>query len=232
MLHNPESENLSSAAHNDAVVVVPVTSGGYCWRTQHDAWPTLGTRSWDTDAVRMPSGGAVQMSSQSLPRHRTAAVIAGAGALLVIGMAGALIAGSGPTAPSQAAPVVASPATEPAPDVEAEPDTGEGASSPSFPTNTNGQTYGSAAEAGSDDAMPDLVAVQMPDGSVGYIYSEELIRLEGGHVSSPEEALEWNETVKNIPTETNDAGVTYIPITAYESDGVTEIGTWEGLSGG
>ncbi|GAA4524687.1 hypothetical protein ACT3SQ_18740 [Brachybacterium sp. AOP42-C2-15] len=173
------------------------------------------------------------MSSQRLPRHRTAAVIAGAAALLVTGMTtGFLIAGSGPTTPSQAAPVVASPATEPAPDAEAEPAADEGAPSPSFPTNANGQTYGSSSDVESYDAMPDLVAVEMPDGAVGYIYAEELIRLEGGHVNSPEEALEWNETVKNMATETNDEGLAYIPITAYQADGVTEIGTWEGLNGG
>ncbi|MCT1438378.1 hypothetical protein [Brachybacterium paraconglomeratum] len=173
------------------------------------------------------------MSSQRLPRHRSAAVIAGAGALLTIGMAaGALVAGSSPTTPSQAAPVVASPATEPAPDVEAAPAVDEGTPSPSFPTNANGQTYGSSSDAESYDAMPDLVAVEMPDGEVGYVYSEELIRLEGGHVNSPEEALEWNETVKDMATKTNDEGIAYIPITAYESDGVTEIGTWEGLNGG
>ena len=173
------------------------------------------------------------MSSQRLPRQRSAAVIAGAGALLAAGMvAGFLIAGSGPTTPSHSAPVVASPATEPAPDAEAEPAADEATPSPNFPTNANGQTYGSLAEPGSDDAMPDLVAVEMPGGSVGYIYAEELMRLEGGHVSSPGEALEWNKTVKDMATETNDEGIAYIPIAAYESDGVTEIGTWEGLNGG
>jgi len=116
--------------------------------------------------------------------------------------------------------------------VEAAPAVDEGTPSPSFPTNANGQTYGSSSDAESYDAMPDLVAVEMPDGEVGYVYSEELIRLEGGHVNSPEEALEWNETVKDMATKTNDEGIAYIPITAYESDGVTEIGTWEGLNGG
>lgn len=173
------------------------------------------------------------MSSQRLPRRRNATVIAGAGALLATGMAaGFLIAASGPATPSHSAPVVARPTAEPALDVEAAPTADEGAPSPSFPTNANGQTYGNFPEPGPDGAMPELVAVQMPDGSVGYIYADKLIRLQGGHVSSPDEALEWNETVKDMATETNGEGVTYIPITAYESDGVTEIGTWEGLNGG
>ena len=171
------------------------------------------------------------MFSQRFPHHRTIAVTAGACLLLATGMAaGLLIAGSGPTTPSHSAPVAASPAAEPDHGVEADPGDDESAPAPTFPTNANGQTYGSAGDFDSPDAMPDLTAVEMPDGAVGYVYTGELLLQEGAEVSSPEEALAWNQTVNDMATQTNDEGITYIPVTAYESDGVTEIGTWEGFN--
>ena len=44
-----------------------------------------------------------------------------------------------------------------------------------FPTNSRGLTYGSIAESGSLNTMPDLVAVMGQSGIEGFVYKEDLV---------------------------------------------------------
>lgn len=75
-------------------------------------------------------------------------------------------------------------------------------------TNENRQTYGA------EWLEPDLILVELEDGTKGYCYQEEL---NGKKFSSPEEALAWQEqNQKKYPDGWE------IPV--YQSDGETVIG--------
>lgn len=84
-----------------------------------------------------------------------------------------------------------------------------------FPVNKNGQTYGSLADSTSVDNVPDLVLVETPDGTTGYISGPALIEAEGGNVSSPKEALawQWSKDLQGSPE-----------LAVYEVDGKTQVG--------
>jgi hypothetical protein len=79
--------------------------------------------------------------------------------------------------------------------------------------NANGQTYGVSNQQGT----PDLIAVVIDQGAtLGYVKASELNCAAGGDVKTPAEALTWDKTSQNLN----------ITIPAYESDGVTVVGTF------
>lgn len=84
-----------------------------------------------------------------------------------------------------------------------------------FPTNSNGQTYGSAALAETAEEEPDLILAQGIDGTQGYVKSADL---NGDMPKSPEEALVKQRA--NALRYRN--GERMIPL--YASDGKTVIG--------
>jgi hypothetical protein len=83
-----------------------------------------------------------------------------------------------------------------------------------WPTNEQGQTYGSAGLAKSPDDEPDLMAVAS-DGKKGYCYKTDLAR-------PPLEALE-GESAHDL----NSAGARGYAIPKYQSDGTTQIGVFQ-----
>jgi hypothetical protein len=84
---------------------------------------------------------------------------------------------------------------------------------PGYPRNASGQTFGSAAEAGSPDQMPDLILVSLGQGQRGYVKREDL---DPPDFTNPEDAVEWSRQNEGKPPRV---------ITVYESDGTTVIGT-------
>lgn len=75
-------------------------------------------------------------------------------------------------------------------------------------TNESGQTYGA------EWLQPDLILVELKDGTTGYCYDEDL---NGKKFSTPEEALAWQEQCqREFPNGRE------IPV--YERDGKTVIG--------
>ena len=57
---------------------------------------------------------------------------------------------------------------------------------PTYPINANNETYGSLADAISEDTEPDLVLVQLADGTLGYVRNADLT---GEVPNNPEEAV-------------------------------------------
>lgn len=57
---------------------------------------------------------------------------------------------------------------------------------PTYPVNKNNETYGSLADSISEDTEPNLVLVQLADGTLGYVRS---VDLRGEVPSNPEEAV-------------------------------------------
>jgi hypothetical protein len=88
-----------------------------------------------------------------------------------------------------------------------------GGPAPDYPRNAAGQTYGSAAEAGSPDQVPDLILVSLGQGRRGYVKKAEL---DPPDFTNPEDAVEWSRQNEGKPPRV---------ITVYESDGTTAIGT-------
>ena len=84
---------------------------------------------------------------------------------------------------------------------------------PDWPVNERGETYGVQ---GNSATAPDLILVVATNGLEGYAYSAEMEAAEGTGFTSPEEALAWQEANKGKHWD--------VPV--YESDGVTEIGTF------
>lgn len=107
---------------------------------------------------------------------------------------------------------------------------------PTYSTNANGETFGSAADAPSPAEEPDLISVittnnltpkeaaaltpsEVADihtggGEQGYVRKAELDKANGSAVQTPEEALEWMRT----------GALEDHVVTVYKSDGVTPIG--------
>ncbi len=132
---------------------------------------------------------------------------AGALALAAVGgVAGAALAGV-PIVPSPvgltAAPGVA---TTPMPD-------------PTYPTNGDGLTYGSAAQANAPDAEPDLIAVVADNGKEGYVLKHDLDEADGtaaaATFTSPDQALAW---------QANRLKQGSVDVPVYLADGTTQIG--------
>lgn len=84
---------------------------------------------------------------------------------------------------------------------------------PVYPTNENGQTYGSALYATSPNTEPDLIKAIGVDGTVGYVRS---VDLNGPMPKTPEEALELQRKTPSVRE---------IPL--YAVDGKTVIGKFK-----
>ncbi|MEJ1156090.1 hypothetical protein [Microbacterium marmarense] len=91
---------------------------------------------------------------------------------------------------------------------------------PDYNTNHAGQTYGSAALAPTPELEPDLIEAMATNGKIGYVIKSELDIATGAAAvatfKSPEEALAWQEARSAEP----------IPVTVYEQDGRTVVGTF------
>lgn len=82
---------------------------------------------------------------------------------------------------------------------------------PVYPTNADGQAYGSELDAPSPDQLPDLIYAIATNGKYGYVRRDDLHP--SAQPTSPEEAIAQNS---DQPRE--------IPV--YETDGKTQIGTY------
>ncbi|WP_028608384.1 hypothetical protein [Paenibacillus harenae] len=82
---------------------------------------------------------------------------------------------------------------------------------PDYPTNEQGQTFGSGPFPAGEVKEPDLIMAEGENGVVGYVKSSDLVP----SVSSPEEALAHNKLMKEL-------GYKSLPL--YEADGKTIIG--------
>lgn len=140
-------------------------------------------------------------------RHRRGAVLGGVG--LAIATAGGVTA-------------TAFNLDQPPPGVSATPGgpTGE-AIEPNWPTNAAGQTYGDAEGPVLEEDFPDLILVGAGNGRMGYVERDLLDELTGANVSNPQEALEWQRQQDEAGPQPS----IFIPV--YESDGTTQIGTFE-----
>ena len=81
-----------------------------------------------------------------------------------------------------------------------------------YPVNALGETYGPTVNWLPE---PDLLLARGKDGESGYLRRTELDEATGHNVSSPEEALAWNEYVRQ-------RGPVDLPL--YREDGVTVVG--------
>ncbi|MDM4762784.1 hypothetical protein QT381_07165 [Galbitalea sp. SE-J8] len=148
------------------------------------------------------------MKERTMAGTRTASTrvgiaIAGVGVLVIAGAAGAF-ATVGPT-------LLAPAGVSAAPGVDTSP-----MPNPQYAVNANGQSYGSAADANSPDTEPDLIGVVADNGKTGYVLKTELAEADGSNITSPEEAVKW---------ENGGAKVNHT-VDVYESDGTTVIGTF------
>lgn len=88
-------------------------------------------------------------------------------------------------------------------------------------TNKNGQTYGTYGGTGSqqlaDLPLPDLIQVVATNGLLGYVDRALLDELTGANVSSPAEAVAWNQAMDAATWDTKT-----LPV--YLLDGITQIG--------
>lgn len=118
-----------------------------------------------------------------------------------------------------------------APPVPAE---GEPLVSVDYPTNEAGQTYGSLADAPSDEEAPDLIAVELEDGSTGYILKEDLFEAEIAGVNSPADAIALEEERASTSQRgVGGSGESVPAIPVYDQDGELSDGeTWGGVGSG
>lgn len=86
---------------------------------------------------------------------------------------------------------------------------------PDYPNNKAGLSFGSAALAAAPEDEPDLILVETAEGVSGYVYKSDLDEASGANVSSPREALSWQEAAQDLRK---------IPV--YEVDGITQIGSF------
>ena len=91
---------------------------------------------------------------------------------------------------------------------------------PTYQTNAAGQTYGVLSAAVLPKDGPDLILVQAMEGKEGYVLKKTLDEVTGANVSSPAEAVAWQQR-QDAASWVN----TSIPV--FESDGVTRIGSFE-----
>ncbi|MGI5182524.1 hypothetical protein ACQEVZ_60535 [Dactylosporangium sp. CA-152071] len=84
---------------------------------------------------------------------------------------------------------------------------------PGYPRNASGETYGSAAEAGSPGQAPDLILVSFGQGQRGYVRKDDL---DSPEFTDPADAVEWSRQNEGRPPRV-------IPV--YAADGRTVIGT-------
>lgn len=69
----------------------------------------------------------------------------------------------------------------------------EGLAAKNFPKNAKGMTYGSSRAAKSRAEMPDLIAVAGDHGVAGFVLADDLVRVDGSQISTPEEAAKWQK---------------------------------------
>lgn len=86
-----------------------------------------------------------------------------------------------------------------------------------YPTNAAGQTYGSLADATSEHSKPDLILVELSDGSNGYIRSDEFDAWADGSPSNPAEAARQSRDAASSAPKVFEV---------VAADGRTEIGEW------
>lgn len=84
-----------------------------------------------------------------------------------------------------------------------------------FPTNANGQTYGSSSNVSLENE-PDLIYAIATNGAVGYISRSQLWAADGTNVQSPAQAANYMASATSPR---------FIPV--YESDGSTIVGQFE-----
>ena len=97
--------------------------------------------------------------------------------------------------------------------IEQLPSASKSGAATAWPTNTNGQTYGSLLQSTSSATDPDLVQVIATNGQTGYVYSSHL---NPAGPSSPAAALAQQAA---------SSGAQYIPV--YAQNGTTIIGQFE-----
>lgn len=89
---------------------------------------------------------------------------------------------------------------------------------PNYPINAKGLTFGSAADAPSSDAEPDLIKVLATNGKEGYAYKSDLAAATGdtamASFKSPEDAIKWQQAHQGKAT----------AVKVYDVDGVSVIG--------
>ncbi len=85
--------------------------------------------------------------------------------------------------------------------------------------NAAGQTYGSLLGAATP---PDLVQVVATNGQTGYVYYTQLESASGGDVTTPQEAVAWDQQL---------ASGAAISIPVYLSNGTTKIGSFDLTAG-
>jgi len=89
---------------------------------------------------------------------------------------------------------------------------------PTYETNSNGLTYGSAADSDKPENEPDLIRVLATNGKEGYVKKTELEDADGTTAArsfkSPEDAVAWQYS----------EGLKDRTVAVYASDGETVIG--------
>lgn len=99
-----------------------------------------------------------------------------------------------------------------------------------YPENPNGLTFGSAMDAPSPDAEPDLIRVQATNGREGYVYKRDLDEVDGSAAAatfkSPDEAVAWQEEYEARALREGAPSVA-----VYAEDGKTVVGQFEIASG-
>ena len=83
-----------------------------------------------------------------------------------------------------------------------------------YPVNSRGETYGPGGRYTEWLGQPDLELAMGKNGVAGYLRRSEVEEATGGSVSTPEEALAWNEYVRQ-------RGPAEIPV--YKEDGETVV---------
>lgn len=91
---------------------------------------------------------------------------------------------------------------------------------PDYPVNDDGLTFGSSLAAPSIETQPDLILVVTSDGREGYVYRDALLDATGHNVTSPAEALAWQEREESRRQSTQRPPT----IPAFDADGKTVIG--------
>lgn len=94
---------------------------------------------------------------------------------------------------------------------------------PSYPQNSKGETYGNDLMAQALGYAPDLVAAIGTEGQSGYIREKDV---PGADVSNPEEATEYMEYMKTLPS------TIMIPLYDQEGNVIGEFGVSNSCSGG
>jgi len=87
--------------------------------------------------------------------------------------------------------------------------------------NSHGETFGSISGVPDPGQWPDLISVQLEDGSLGYVRSDDFAAATGWNVANPEEAARYMK-------ERGSHGTGSL-LTVYDKEGVA-IGKWAGIN--